>query len=278
MTTIALISAGNMGATIGSILVQGGATVLTSLDGRSQASAERARRNGIRSVDNESELADADLFLSIVPPGVAHATAERFIQIFGKATNAPYYIDCNALSPKTSRAIGAVFEKRDLPFADGAIIGRTDANAPIPPRLYLCGDNDGVAEILRAHGLDCRFLPGEIGSASELKMRYSALTKGFQALAILVTFATDEPDKRGQLLEELKLSQPEMLEWLKTRLPQVNQKAYRWEAEMKEISRFLADSGLDNRMFESAQSLFRDLAQNLDQANVLQRFLDETAG
>ena len=65
---VAIIAPGNMGAAVARRLTDNKLSVLTSLAGRSQASAQRAREAGMSAVD-ERALAEADFLLSIVPPG-----------------------------------------------------------------------------------------------------------------------------------------------------------------------------------------------------------------
>lgn len=73
---VAVIAQGAMGAGVGRRLTERGATVLTSLAGRSPRSAARAAEAGMRPV-SDAEVAGADLVLSIVPPAEARALAER---------------------------------------------------------------------------------------------------------------------------------------------------------------------------------------------------------
>ena len=62
MLTVAIIAPGNMGAAIGHRLKQGGARVLTSLAGRSSASAARAEEAGLEDA-TDATLAEADVIL-----------------------------------------------------------------------------------------------------------------------------------------------------------------------------------------------------------------------
>ncbi|MGA9124258.1 MAG: NAD(P)-binding domain-containing protein, partial [Pseudolabrys sp.] len=78
--TVAIIAPGSMGAGIGQRLTEYKVTVLTSLAGRSEASAKRAREAGMRAVDDRA-LAEADFLLSIVPPGDALALAKRLAPV-----------------------------------------------------------------------------------------------------------------------------------------------------------------------------------------------------
>src|SRR5437868_2984004 len=102
MTRIAVVAMGEMGSGVARRLVERGAKVVTSLAGRSGASAERARAAGVTVVNDDAALvADSELLLSIVPPAVADATADRFRPLIAKAERKPVYIDCNAIAPQT---------------------------------------------------------------------------------------------------------------------------------------------------------------------------------
>ena len=74
--TVAIIAPGNMGAAVGGRLTQNKVNVLTSLAGRSQASANRAKAAGMTAVA-DAQLTESDFLLSIVPPGDALALAQR---------------------------------------------------------------------------------------------------------------------------------------------------------------------------------------------------------
>src|SRR5271166_3303414 len=75
---IAIHSPGAMGSAISVRLVEHGARVLTSLDGRSATTVERARAAGMEDVSPKT-ITTADLILSIVPPGEAVALAKGLV-------------------------------------------------------------------------------------------------------------------------------------------------------------------------------------------------------
>ena len=105
--TVAIIAPGSMGAGIGQRLTEHNVTVLTSLAGRTDASAKRAREAGIQPVEDRA-LAEADFLLSIVPPGDAVALARRLAPVLTAANKKPAYVECNAVSPPTMLKIADV--------------------------------------------------------------------------------------------------------------------------------------------------------------------------
>src|SRR5262245_35735904 len=104
MLNVALISPGMMGSALGRRLVEHGARVLTSLEGRSGGSAERAREAGMVPATDQ-ELMAADIFLSVVPPGDAAALAQRFAPRLAMSERKPVYVDCNAVNVATATRI-----------------------------------------------------------------------------------------------------------------------------------------------------------------------------
>src|SRR5262245_56015481 len=182
MTVIAVVAMGEMGAGVARRLVERGARVLTSLAGRSEASARRTNAAGVTVTDDATLIAESEMLLSIVPPSVAGATAERFLPLIEKAARKPVYIDCNAIAPQTLATIAKMFNARGLPFLDASIIGAAPKSDGSSPRLYMSGPIKGEGDTLKQLGIDTRVLSTALGDASTLKMSYAGITKGFQAL------------------------------------------------------------------------------------------------
>src|SRR5208282_1089869 len=101
---------------------EAGARVVTSLAGRSADSAARVRIAVLEVVNDDDLLVrDASFVLSIVPPGVAVEVAERLRGPLGRARVKPVYVECNAISPATSRRICDLLAPTSL--IDAGIIG-----------------------------------------------------------------------------------------------------------------------------------------------------------
>ncbi|HEY4027512.1 MAG TPA: DUF1932 domain-containing protein [Candidatus Dormibacteraeota bacterium] len=239
--TVAVISPGEMGAGVGRRLRAGGLRVVTTLEGRGERTRERAEAAGLEDAGSLAGVVrQADVLLSIVPPGRALELARAVGRDAG-----PLYVDCNAVSPATARAIGTAVGERCV---DAGIIGGPDA-----PRFYASGPHAGE---LTALPLDLRILDGEIGQASALKMCYAALTKGLSALLTESMVTAGAHGVAGALREELADSQPQFLAGAQ-RLPGVVSKAYRWIAEMEEIAATFDRVGLTPRMLLGAADVYR---------------------
>ncbi|MCV3242491.1 NAD(P)-dependent oxidoreductase [Mesorhizobium sp. ZC-5] len=262
MKTIAVIAMGEMGSGVARRLTERGARVLTSLAGRSAASAERAAAAGVVAADDASLISEADIFLSIVPPSSAAETAERFMPLIEKAARKPAFIDCNAIAPQTLHAISKPFLERNLPFIDASIIGAAPKSDGSSPRLYMSGPISDEAETLKTLGLDTRVVSDALGDASALKMAYAGITKGFQALGTSMALGAARNGVNESFVEELQASQPALYAWLSKQLPTMYAKAYRWDGEMREIARFLEPERGAAGMLTGAADLYEHVAED----------------
>jgi L-threonate 2-dehydrogenase len=261
--TVAIIAPGEMGSATGRRLREHGARILTSLLGRSAASAARAERAGFAVIDDPAALVEeASILLSIVPPGAALDLAERLAPALAAARHKPIYVDCNAVSPATARRIGAVIAGARCRFVDAGIIGPPPAGQARTV-FYASGEAAPDLAPLGALGLDLRVLDGPIGVASALKMSYAGLTKGIAALGSAVALGALAAGTTDALIAELGESQPHLLPYL-ARLPGLFPKAYRWVAEMEEIAAFLAGNPPADALYQAMARLYEHLAASAD--------------
>jgi 3-hydroxyisobutyrate dehydrogenase-like beta-hydroxyacid dehydrogenase len=261
--TVAIIAPGNMGAGVGKRLAEHKVKVLTSLTGRSEASAKRAREAGMTAVA-DAQLTEADLLLSIVPPGEALGLAQRLAPVLAAANSKPVYVECNAVSPATMTAIANVIEPTGCFFVGAGIIGPPPKPGSSNTKIYASGPAAEYFAILNAHGLIVRVLKGPLTAASALKMSYAGITKGFTALAAAMMLAAARGETGAALKAELAESQPALLAWLTRQTPSMYSKAYRWVAELDEISNFVGKDHIEHYMFAVAAKFYERMAQDYD--------------
>jgi putative dehydrogenase len=261
--TVAIVAPGNMGAAVAGRLTEHNVTVLTSLAGRSEASAKRARAAGMTAVDDR-QLVEADFLLSIVPPGDALALAQRLAGVLTAANNKPIYVDCNAVNPQTVDRIAAVIAATGCPFVGAAIIGPPPKPAATSTKIYASGAQAPEFARLNDYGLIVRVLDGPLTAASALKMSYAGITKGFTALGAAMMLAATRGGSAEALKTELAESQPALLAWLNRSVPNMYSKAYRWVAELDEISAFVGDDHDEHAMLEAAARFYERIARDFE--------------
>jgi 3-hydroxyisobutyrate dehydrogenase-like beta-hydroxyacid dehydrogenase len=261
MVTIAVVAMGEMGSGVARRLVERGARVVTSLSGRSKASIDRARAAGVESLSDEEVVERAEIFLSIVPPGSARNTADRFRPLIERASNKPTYIDCNAIAPHTLQTIAGPFAQSELAFGDGSIIGMAPRADGYSPKLYLSGPITDEAAVLKDRGLDTRMISGAIGAASALKMAFGGFTKGIQALATAMALGAARNGVADAYLAEVRDHLPDIYAVLAKQLPSMPPKAHRWDDEMLENAAFLEPERGAVDMLRGAAVLYRHIAE-----------------
>jgi putative dehydrogenase len=256
---VAVIAAGGMGSAVGKRLADNGVRVLTSLDGRSEASVARAKAAGMIAA-SDPEIATADIILSIVPPGEALPLARRLAPALSAANKKPVYADCNAVNPGTVKKIAAVITQTGCPFVDAGIIGGPPRAGYNGPSFYVSGEDVGKIEPLNDLGLIIRRMDGPIGAASAIKMSFGGITKGLIAIGSAMVLAAHRAGVAEALHAELAASQPAVLAYLTRMVPDMPPKAYRWVAEMEEIAGFTG-SEAEREMYEAIATLYERLAQ-----------------
>jgi len=273
---VAVIAAGMMGSGVGGRLTQHRANVLTTLTGRSADSAARASAAGMQDVA-DADIVQADFILSIVPPGDALALAERLAPHLAAASHKPVYVDCNAVNPATVTRIAAVIEAAGAPFVDGGIIGGPPAPGTTGTTIYVSGPHADKIAALGEYGLEIRVLHAAVGAASALKMSYAGITKGFTALGAAMMLAAGRGGAADDLRRELAASQPALFDWLSRQTPKMYSKAYRWVAEMEEISGFTGQDAAAGKIFDGAAEFYRriaaDFAADGTEINAIDDFL-----
>ena len=251
--TIGLLHPGEMGAAVGQCLAGAGHRVLWVPDGRSAATAARARAAGLTAVDGGlAELVRrSDLVLSVCPPHAAAGIA-REVAGFGGL-----YVDANAISPATAREIARIVEAGGAGYVDGGIIGSPPA-APGFIRLYLSGARAGeVARLFTGSEVDSRVIEGESCTASAVKMTYASWTKGSGALLLAARALARAEGVEEVLLAEWAISQPGLAERSARAAGSAAAKGWRWVAEMEEIAATMGAAGQPEGFHLAAAEIYR---------------------
>ncbi len=261
--TVAIVAQGAMGAAVGKRLVEQGIHVMTSLSGRSAASAERAKAAGMVAVSDQ-EAAQADYFLSIVPPADAMALAEKMAALIAPANKKPVYVDCNAVSPPTKAKIGQVVAKAGSPFVDVGIIGMPPKANYDGPGIIASGPDAGQFMQLGQFGLKIRTIEGPVGAASALKMSYAGITKGMSALGSMMMLAATRAGVADELRFEIEKSHPSLVASFTRAIPDMYAKAYRFVGEMDEIADFVGEDPAARQMYLAISDFYTRIAADFE--------------
>ena len=244
-----------MGAAIGADLVSKGHRVVCVSSGRSEATQRRAQSCGLEEVESLERVAHmADIVFSVCPPHAAMELARAVAACgFGGI-----YLDANAVSVDTTRALGQLVEAAGASYVDAGIIGPPSlAGASV--RLYLCGSRAGeIAPLFEGCIMQAIVLEGPVGAASALKVCYAAWNKGATALLAGIRALAEQEGVDAALLDEWKISLPDIPK--RSEMVTVSaRKAWRWIAEMEEIAANFEAAGLPGGFHLAAAEIYRRL-------------------
>lgn len=250
-----------MGHAVGREFRATGLEVITCLSGRSPRTCRMAELAGFRAVPSLEALAgQADLILSILVPEAAVSLAEAVAKALTASGCRPVFADCNAVSPATSRRIGAIISQAGGHYLDASIIGPPPGQGQ-PPRFYVSGSDADAMCRLDGRGIAVKWIGSEIGRASAIKMCYAGLTKGTLALHAAVLTSAEALGLSAELRSELAYSQGPKLKAME-QVRRVPAKAFRWIAEMEEIARTFGSVGVTPDLHTGAAEVFRMVAES----------------
>jgi 3-hydroxyisobutyrate dehydrogenase-like beta-hydroxyacid dehydrogenase len=283
---VGLLSPGDMGHTVGRVLIDHGVPVLTCLEGRSQRTRALAQESGIEAVPTYQQLVrDTDMLLSILVPAEAGKTATKVAEALRATGERITYVDCNAIAPATAKRVEKIITRAGSRFVDAGIVGAPPTRQGMT-RFYASGTDAAEFEKLSRYGLDVRVIGAEVGQASGLKMTYAALTKGITALSTELLVAAWRLGLYDALLQELRVSQAERYAAMERSLPAMPTKARRWVGEMEEIAKTFGSLGLTPRIYQGAADIYRfvgetsladETAETLDRNRTLAQIIETLA-
>ena len=255
--TIAVVGTGDMGGAVGGALVRAGYRVVTAGQGRSAASRGLAAKAGIEDVGSlAAAVRAATLVLSIVPPAAARGFAAEAALAIRETGARPTFVDCNAVAPNTVHDVEAIVAPIGAPFVDVGIVGRGPGPGGERTRFYVSGAARRAVLDLEVPEIELIDLGADIGTASALKMAYSALNKGTDALLTAVLLAADRLGVRPALMRELAGSQVEALTRMRARVPFLGATAARFAPEMAEIAATYESVGVTPAFHRGAEWLY----------------------
>jgi 3-hydroxyisobutyrate dehydrogenase-like beta-hydroxyacid dehydrogenase len=243
MTTVGLPGAGHMGAGLGWALREGGATVVTTLAGRSARTARFVDDAGLTVLDSlDAVVAASDVVLVVTPPAAALDAARAVTASASRTGARPLVADLNAISPSTVDSVAGILAGLD--FVDGSISGPPPTVRP-GARLYLSGER--AAEVAA----------GGVGRASALKMCTASVYKGTQALLMQAMRTAAAHGVLTEVLADLaEGGHPAPTPGVVSSVT----KARRYVPEMREIATTQRNAGLPASLFESFAEVYAQVA------------------
>ena len=257
LSTVAILSPGDMGHAVGQRLKENELHVVTCLAGRSERTRALADKAGIRDVGTIEELvATSDLIMSMTVSAAVPSLCREVADAIEATGSDTLFAECNAISPQLTREMEPIITEAGGRFVDASIIG----GPPRPgysPHFYTSGEHAADFEQLNDFGLTVINLDGAVGKASGIKMCYAAMTKGTSALHSELLIAAELMGLTEALLAEFQSGQSSVLQRMERNIPTVPPRSRRWVSEMEEIRDTFAGLGMTPHLFEGVAEMYR---------------------
>jgi 3-hydroxyisobutyrate dehydrogenase-like beta-hydroxyacid dehydrogenase len=249
-----------MGSALGAALQRGGATVLTSVTGRSGRTRALAERAGLQLADGLDEVVRRSaVLLSVVPPQDAVPAGVDLVERAGRLGVRPLLVDLNAVAPTDVIGLAERATEAGLPLVDGAISGAPPGAGHGRTRVLLCGPS--AAEVAGLPWTDAAVtvVGDRIGAASAAKMCTGGVRKGTTALLINALVTAAEYGVLEPVAAELRraLGRDPAVE-----VELAASKAWRFVPEMEAVADTQASAGLDPAAYRAIAEVFRRTADS----------------
>lgn len=235
LPTVGILFPGEMGSTLGRLLLTRGVRVVTTLEGRSDRSARLCHAAGMEVLDSVGEVVThADIVVSVVTPAAAIAVAQRVAAELSMRLGRTLYVDMNSVSPVTLANVRSVLDRPNLEFVDASIHG-VASRLIGDGTLYLSGPS--AAEVATLFGSPPRtvLLGDEVGRASLLKMLIGGVNKGLVALLLELSDVALKERMLDEFWAICRTAYPGVMEPFERLLPTYPQHAERRGEEMAEL-------------------------------------------
>ena len=257
ISTVAILSPGDMGHAVGRRLRDNELDVITCLTGRSDRTRRLAEKAGIRDVATMDELVEqSDLIMSMTVSAAVSAVCQEVANALTATGADTLFAECNAIAPRLARDLEPVITGAGGRFVDVSIIGGPPRSG-YSPHFYASGQQAVQFETLNEFGLTVLNLDGDVGRASGIKMCYAAMTKGSWALYTQLLMAAELMGLTEPLLAEFQSGQQAVLQRMERTIPTVPPRAQRWVSEMEEIRDTFAELGMTPQLFEGVAEMYR---------------------
>ena len=281
ISTVAILSPGDMGHAVGRLLREQKLEVVTCLTGRSQRTKMLSERAGIVDVPDLKDLVQqSDLVMSITVSEAAPQVCRQVADAIRDTRRDILFAECNAIAPSRAKEMEPIVSDAGGRFVDVSIIGGPPRNGS-SPRFYTSGKHAAEFEEMAEFGLDVRNIGPTVGQASGIKMCYAAMTKGTAALHAELLMAAQLMGLFQPLKEEFQSGQRAVYQRMERGIPGIPAKSRRWVSEMEEIGATFGQLRMTPHILEGVADMYRlmggtPLGDETPESRDQERSLEET--
>ena len=233
--TVGILYCGEMGSAFGKLLRKGGMRVVTTCQGRSHATEERARSSEIEILPRlDDVVAQSQVVFSLVLPSAAVDVARQYISCHEMRPSGGVFVEANSIGLEALEQIDHMMAEQKIPLVDAAFNGGAQRLEDLG-LLHISGPEAGSIEAICRGLLRVNCLGAQIGSASRLKLLMSGIAKGLVALFLEVGALAEQADMLDSFFGSCREFYPAYMTIIDRVLVTYPRHAARRAGEIKEI-------------------------------------------
>lgn len=257
---IGILYCGDLGAALGHALKKTGARVITTCEGRSLRTRERAADAGVHILATLDELIrEADVLVSLVMPDAALDIAQQCANRKDLAKPGCLFVDANSIDLSTLFSVQDAFAGTAIRFVDAAIHGGA-AKLETMGVMYISGSDAAEAAERFAPVMRVLSLGDEIGQATRMKLLMAGQSKCLNLLFLQVAVLACKAGMLDVFLNESKTFYPEIMVAIERMLPTYPRHAARRVIELESIEDFARSVDAPHQMVHSARDFLQAVA------------------
>jgi 3-hydroxyisobutyrate dehydrogenase-like beta-hydroxyacid dehydrogenase len=163
-------------------------------------------------------VAEADVVLSVVPPGAAEEVAWDYVKVASLWRSSGLYVDLNSIGPDLTGALARRIEQAGGSFVDGAVNGLAK-NLETGGTLFVSGARSMEVAKLFEGIVRVQNLGPRAGAASMMKMLLSGMSKGVCGLFIELAVAAQRQGMLHGMMEATGQIYPGIMDVVLRMLP-----------------------------------------------------------
>jgi 3-hydroxyisobutyrate dehydrogenase-like beta-hydroxyacid dehydrogenase len=233
--TVGILYCGDMGSAFGKLLHKGGLRVVTTCEGRSPATQERALNSGIQILPKlDDVVAQSHIVFSLVLPSSALETARQYVSRYQLRPQGSLFVEANSICPETLEQIERLTAGQNIPLVDATFNGSAHRLEDMGV-LHLSGPRAQEVETICQGLMRVNLLGARVGTASLTKLLMSVVAKGLANLFLEVGVLAERAGMLDSFLQSCHLFYPDILTAAERMLPTYPRHAARRVGEMRDI-------------------------------------------
>lgn len=234
-TTVGILYGSEMGSAFGKLLRKGGLRVVTTCEGRSQTTLDRARSSEIEILPTLNDVAaQSHVVFSFVLPAAAVEVAQQYALRGSLRPKDSLFVEGNSIGLETLEQIERVMAEHEIPLVDAAVNGMANRLEDLGV-LHVSGPRAGSIEAMCRGLMRVNDLGTRVGSASRMKLLMSGIAKGLPALFLEVAALAERADLLESFLKSCQLFYPAIMTVVERTLPTFPRHAGRRVGEMWDV-------------------------------------------